>query len=551
MRPLLTLTLLLLSLCASAQEEFCLDNDLKTLDQAVAQKDKYTQAKQKDINDTKLSLNDCITPIDKYNFYEQLYQKYQKWNPDSARHYAQLCKELALKYEWKPLYIRACIYDVYIQVLCGELLDASSGIQQLGNIKGMSKDNQIKMAILMLEFNIKAKLKNFEDSQTQNFHDAWLSYGAYLPKSDWRNPYYETMLLNKNCLKEILQELKHSQQPSIKVAMLALACSKIYCERKDYNLYLHYLIQSAINDIESANHEASSLLMLINSSHISLDPDRAFNYAMLCTENANVFKDQSRSLEIVKAHAKITKNYQHRILIRNYVLSFFVCLLLVAIIAVGLLLRKNNKKKKEQERLAQQLAESNDSLQAMITKQEITQQQLQTANDNLKEEINYHNQNFFDVYHLVSKYIADVEDFKKLVYNLITAGKYDKARKELHTNAYSDKYLKTFFEHFDQAFLLSHPDFVNRFNKLLRPECHITPPAANMLTPELRIYALVSIGITDSVSIAQFLHYSPQTVYNYRLKVRHSACIEESRFADTVAKMYDTHQTEKGQEAHS
>lgn len=74
---------------------------------------------------------------------------------------------------------------------------------------------------------------------------------------------------------------------------------------------------------------------------------------------------------------------------------------------------------------------------------------------------------------------------------------------------------------------------------MLRPEkrARFLPPPTG-LSPELRIYALVSLGITDSVSIAEFLHYSPQTIYNYHLRVRHCACIPEKDFAATVAAMY-------------
>lgn len=70
------------------------------------------------------------------------------------------------------------------------------------------------------------------------------------------------------------------------------------------------------------------------------------------------------------------------------------------------------------------------------------------------------------------------------------------------------------------------------------PCCAPIPPASDRLTPELRIYALICMGITDSVSIAEFLHYLPQTIYNYRLRVRHNACIPEKNFADAVAQMY-------------
>ena len=46
------------------------------------------------------------------------------------------------------------------------------------------------------------------------------------------------------------------------------------------------------------------------------------------------------------------------------------------------------------------------------------------------------------------------------------------------------------------------------------------------------------MGISDTSRIAEFLQYSPQTIYNYRLRVRHSACINEKDFAPTVARFY-------------
>ncbi|WP_394366022.1 DUF6377 domain-containing protein [Prevotella denticola] len=67
-----------------------------------------------------------------------------------------------------------------------------------------------------------------------------------------------------------------------------------------------------------------------------------------------------------------------------------------------------------------------------------------------------------------------------------------------------------------------HPDFIDRFNALLRPECRFTSENTHSLTPEQRIYALITLGVDESVNIAEILQYSTQTVYNYRLKVRKS-----------------------------
>ena len=94
--------------------------------------------------------------------------------------------------------------------------------------------------------------------------------------------------------------------------------------------------------------------------------------------------------------------------------------------------------------------------------------------------------------------------------------------------------LKEFYHNFDAIFLHVYPDFVNDFNALLQPDERIMLKEGELLNTELRIYALVRLGINDSIKIAEFLHCSPQTVYNYRLKTRNKAIIPKEEFADTV-----------------
>lgn len=97
--------------------------------------------------------------------------------------------------------------------------------------------------------------------------------------------------------------------------------------------------------------------------------------------------------------------------------------------------------------------------------------------------------------------------------------------------------LKAFFHTFDQVFLNIYPDFVQDFNALLRPEEQIVPKEGELLNTDLRIYALVRLGITDSVKIADFLHCSVQTVYNNRLRVRNKSLIPKTEFAQTVQQL--------------
>ena len=142
---------------------------------------------------------------------------------------------------------------------------------------------------------------------------------------------------------------------------------------------------------------------------------------------------------------------------------------------------------------------------------------------------------------MTSQYIHEMQVSKKRVSNLITTGKIDKALKELNlTSGETDKYMNNFYMDFDKAFLSSHHDFLERFNTLLKSEHQYSLTQDGNLPPELRIYALVSIGITDSVSIPKFLHYSPQTIYNYRFKMRNKANISETKLADAVCLFYTT-----------
>ena len=94
--------------------------------------------------------------------------------------------------------------------------------------------------------------------------------------------------------------------------------------------------------------------------------------------------------------------------------------------------------------------------------------------------------------------------------------------------------LKDFYQSFDSIFLHIYPNFVNDFNSLLQDDKKIIPREGELLNTELRIYALVRLGITDSVKIAEFLHCSVQTVYNNRFRVRNKAIIPKKDFAESV-----------------
>ena len=78
-----------------------------------------------------------------------------------------------------------------------------------------------------------------------------------------------------------------------------------------------------------------------------------------------------------------------------------------------------------------------------------------------------------------------------------------------------------------------YPDFVEQFNALLKEEARITPPEGR-LTTELRVFALIRLGVDDSKKIAAMLDYSASTIYNYKVSVKNASLGPRETFEDRV-----------------
>ena len=100
--------------------------------------------------------------------------------------------------------------------------------------------------------------------------------------------------------------------------------------------------------------------------------------------------------------------------------------------------------------------------------------------------------------------------------------------KLVNTTKLSDTDAKEFFVNFDTAFLNLYPKFIEEFNALLREGEEIIPKRGEILNTELRIFALIRMGIKDSSKIATLLFYSPQTIYNHRSVVKNKAKMRDS-----------------------
>ena len=132
-----------------------------------------------------------------------------------------------------------------------------------------------------------------------------------------------------------------------------------------------------------------------------------------------------------------------------------------------------------------------------------------------------------------SQYIDKLTSFQNDVRRRISRNQTDELLAELRDAERTGRELDNFYRMFDDIFLNIYPTFVDDFNALLSDEGKVSLPKGGGLNAELRIYALVRLGINDSTKIASLLHYSVQTIYNYRNRVKNSA-LDRAGFEDAV-----------------
>jgi hypothetical protein len=136
-----------------------------------------------------------------------------------------------------------------------------------------------------------------------------------------------------------------------------------------------------------------------------------------------------------------------------------------------------------------------------------------------------------------SLYIDKLDNYRHLLNRTAAAGKINDLLLAIKSNQFIEDELKEFYANFDSTFLQLFPNFIEEFNSLLVKGEAIVPKSGELLNTELRIFALIRLGITDSVKISHFLRYSLSTIYNYRTKVRNKAIGAREEFEAQVMRI--------------
>jgi len=213
-------------------------------------------------------------------------------------------------------------------------------------------------------------------------------------------------------------------------------------------------------------------------------------------------------IEKAYTDSKLERDRERKIML-NWISATALLLLVLFIFAIRLFF-KTRMNSREIENKNKQLAESYKSIEAAEEGLKLTNLKLIEAN-------------------------AAKEEYLGLFLSMCS-GYLDKLKKALGRDQYEAE-LRNFYKTFDTSFLQLYPTFVEEFNSLLKEEERITLKDGESLNTELRIFALIKLGITQSSHIASLLRYSVNTIYNYRAQVKNAALSDRENFEETVRKI--------------
>ena len=296
-----------------------------------------------------------------------------------------------------------------------------------------------------------------------------------------------------------------------------------------------WLIRSAIADFMCATNDYASLNEISRILFERGDIDRAFRYvADHCMADALAYNGKLRAWQISKFFPEIERAYQEKHLrsTKRMAMMMFVAVALLALLLFLLLFifkRQqilDSMRRKLQESYLQ-IDERNRDLTAINNRLVALNSQMQEA-DKVKQE-------YIALFlSILSENISKTRQYRHHVLKSIRQGKAKALEQEIELLPSMDDDILEFYKMFDETFVNLYPDFVDKFNELLVEGAAIVPKGDDILTPELRIFALIKLGITDSSKIASLLHYSANTIYNYRAKIKNKARGSRSEFEAAV-----------------
>ncbi len=520
---------------ADAMNTNSVNETVEQLDRVLARCPDYERVKRRDIDSIKRKLADADSPEARYSALQSLFDEYSSYSMDTTLLLARRCVAEARAMANDSLLWNATIMEA--EGLKG-MGDYTGALIALQNIPPQWHDvyrNRIYNRYVSIYYSLADYATSEDDrirynSVVEAYRDSLVASQGVNTAGHWLN------LAEKNrahgnyeaayAYLDSIDRFADDRADQGILSFLRARCLEHLGRTEDAKrLYA----RAAIIDLSNSVRKYEALQELARIMSDEGDQARAYRYIMRAISDIQASNARSRIQRITRYMPIIATAYteeQEQSMRNKTVVMCLTGALALALLFSILHIRGKNRR----------LHDDRESLRAKNAELETLRQRLSEANRSLEESSKIKEQYLGYLFNLCADYIGSLERYRLQLAQRVKSGRV-KDIDALLSQPQGAEHLQSFFHKFDSIFLDIFPDFIDKLNGLLDDGYKLEPRPGELLSPELRIYALVRLGINDSTQIAAFLHYSPQTVYNYRFRVRSHSRIPRDKFPQAVMEL--------------
>ena len=547
MRRIIYLLLMMMSLpvwAETSSSRDSLERVLRELDYVLERRDTYFMAHEHRIDSLKrvyAQLGPTATPTQRFDALNRVYDAYQSFQNDSARVYANKEREIAEQSADAALKVRWRRDDLFTYMSRGDFTNA---VETFRNTDFTGVPDSIKADYYTLVVRLYSDLSNFtsekwEDKyamQSRAYADTVLKYakpGSY--SAQFASNFLSGYSVNRqDKIGTYLSIVSRGDVPADVKAMNYSILGDLYMQNGQPELGLTMKAKSAILDIQTAKRETTSKQFLANELFTLGDVDRASRYIHAALEEAEAYNapqrkaEIGRTLSLIEAQRYSSVDTQRRYL---WIVTAVIVVIALLILWFFLYIRKQNRKLRESQRI---IKGKNEEIEAQNRKLSQLNSDLRDLNMKIRESVKIKDEYIGYALYLNSEYIERIKGIYKFIQIKAKLGHYEDIKNSLKSGDLKEEKEKMLTE-FDKIFLKLFPTFREQYNALFPAgEPLPTDGEEGILTPEMRIFALIRLGVTDGNKIARFLNYSINTINTYKTKAKNRSVVPNEEFESRI-----------------
>ncbi len=519
------------------------DSILHVLDEELVNSQVYIEQRQHRIDSLKGLLRKTTDADQRYQLSKKLYRQYADFQLDSALAYLRQVEKEARALGNDDYLMDMKILNAWTYMQDGDLIHPMQFMEKIDIseapvwLKANYYNTKVRIYNVLLE-----SIRNEQTRLEYNRRLTIYRDSAYtLEPQNWLLK-TDVMASHGEIAAAIDTTLHHltANSPTENRGIAYYFLARLNRQMKHTEEQKRYLALSAITDIRNGIREYRALAELAVVLFEQGDHKRAFDYITRSMKDAADCNSKLRMVQIAENMPIISVAYDKQETRTRQMMQWLVfgvaifALLLVA--GLNWLGRKNRQLHEAQKDLDlsnqllrdanMSLSDLNAELRRLNADQEELNGRLEASN---KTRADY----LIRFIRFCHELLQKREEYRKFLGKVAAKRNFDELYEAIKSTRYIDGEIADFYALFDEAFLRIYPTFVEKFNQLLRPEEQVVLKEGEKLNTDLRIYALMRIGITDSAEVCDFLRCSNSTFYNYRAKMRNRAK-DRDTFEDEV-----------------